>query len=385
MPRHRAEFFMMTGLWEAKGTQEDVEGEDVETFVLKVSRDGTVEGRSVRTSADPFRMTGKVEGVVLYIDQVYDSDGSTTHWQANVGRDARQLRDESGRWSGQANGQFHARWLRNAEAQEADQQPPADDGASLTRERSTNSLERQRSTDLTREHSAKESARRMAAQQAAATAEALSAQYDEELSETADEISALCSWCKEGAFARFVGRIGQITMGPDSDGEVKLQFADGSESGYIGISQLAPATRAEFARQQLALERAQQVAAQAATTSLEVESTKYDDELTSTKDEIAAIKRSKGCYKCGGAVSAHAVLRRRTDTPIKRTGNIVEIDYNAQGYLCSRCEAEEEQLVYVNSYWGTGDNGRENGLRIISGPSRPSLGGHFDHFAGMPT
>ena len=94
---------------------------------------------------------------------------------------------------------------------------------------------------------------------------------------------------------------------------------------------------------------------------------------------------TKGCYKCGGAVSAHAVLRRRTDTPIKRTGNIVEIDYNAQGYLCSRCEAEEEQLVYVNSYWGTGDNGRENGLRIISGPSRPSLGGHFDHFAGMPT
>eukprot|EP01047_Picozoa_sp_COSAG01_P105730 COSAG01_NODE_34915_length_540_cov_0.705215_1_plen_83_part_10 len=41
-------------------------------------------------------------------------------------------------------------------------------------------------------------------------------------------------------------------MDPDSDGEVKLQYADGSESGYIGISQLAPATRAEFARQQLA-------------------------------------------------------------------------------------------------------------------------------------
>eukprot|EP01043_Picozoa_sp_COSAG02_P024482 COSAG02_NODE_1339_length_13187_cov_610.871027_1_plen_364_part_10 len=322
MPRQRAEFFIataMTGLWEAKGTQEGVEEEDVETFVLKVSRDGTVEGRSVSTSADPFRMTGQVEGAVFYIDQVYDSDGGKTHWHANVGRDARQLRD--GRWSGEANGQFHARWLRNAEAQEEDQQPPADDGASLTRERSTNSLERQRSTDLTRELSAKESARRLAAQQAAATAEALSAQYDEELSETADEedqqppaddgasltrerstnslerqrstdltrelsakesarrlaaqqaaataealsaqydeelsetadeISAVCSWCKEGAFARFVGRIGQITMDPDSDGEVKLQYADGSESGYIGISQLAPATRAEFARQQLA-------------------------------------------------------------------------------------------------------------------------------------
>ena len=32
------------------------------------------------------------------------------------------------------------------------------------------------------------------------------------------------------------------------------------------------------------------MAAQAATTSLEVESAKYDDELTTAKDEIAAIK-----------------------------------------------------------------------------------------------
>eukprot|EP01043_Picozoa_sp_COSAG02_P048149 COSAG02_NODE_4698_length_5082_cov_4.415412_2_plen_1410_part_00 len=140
MPRHRASFFLaqaMTGLWEAKGTQ-DMEGEDAETFVLKVSRDGTIEGRSVSTSADDedrFRMTGKVEGMVFYVDQVYDRDGSITHWQANVGHDARHLRD--GRWSGEANGQFHALWLRSAETREEDHRPPALDDSSHTFESNT--------------------------------------------------------------------------------------------------------------------------------------------------------------------------------------------------------------------------------------------------------
>lgn len=93
--------------------------EEEEGFVLEVSKDGTVEGRSLSTNLDAFRMTGRVEQAVFSVDQIYDSDGSTTHWQANVGDNGRTLRD--GRWSGALRGEFHARWLRDADAPDGDQ------------------------------------------------------------------------------------------------------------------------------------------------------------------------------------------------------------------------------------------------------------------------
>ena len=36
------------------------------------------------------------------------------------------------------------------------------------------------------------------------------------------------SWCKAGAWGTLDGKIGKLTMDPDSDAEVKLKWADGS-------------------------------------------------------------------------------------------------------------------------------------------------------------
>ena len=45
-------------------------------------------------------------------------------------------------------------------------------------------------------------------------------------------------WCKTGAWASLDGRIGKLTMNPDSDSDVKLKWANGDVSGYVKISRL---------------------------------------------------------------------------------------------------------------------------------------------------
>ena len=39
-------------------------------------------------------------------------------------------------------------------------------------------------------------------------------------------------------------QVGQLTMAPDSDDEIRLQYADGSTSGYIKVDLVAKASRA---------------------------------------------------------------------------------------------------------------------------------------------
>ena len=41
-------------------------------------------------------------------------------------------------------------------------------------------------------------------------------------------------WCRRGAWASLEGRIGQVTMDPDSDSEVKLLWANGETSRESG-------------------------------------------------------------------------------------------------------------------------------------------------------
>jgi hypothetical protein len=49
------------------------------------------------------------------------------------------------------------------------------------------------------------------------------------------------SWCRVGAWAKLDDdRVGQLTMTPDSDHDVVLRFADGTDSGYVGVSRLLP-------------------------------------------------------------------------------------------------------------------------------------------------
>ena len=47
------------------------------------------------------------------------------------------------------------------------------------------------------------------------------------------------SWHK-GAWASLDGKIGQLTMDPDSDSEVKLKWANGEVSRYVKINLLTP-------------------------------------------------------------------------------------------------------------------------------------------------
>lgn len=46
------------------------------------------------------------------------------------------------------------------------------------------------------------------------------------------------SWCKRGAWASLDGRIGKLTMDPDSDSEVKLKWSDGDTSSFVKIDRL---------------------------------------------------------------------------------------------------------------------------------------------------
>jgi hypothetical protein len=53
------------------------------------------------------------------------------------------------------------------------------------------------------------------------------------------------SWCKKGAVAKFGDKVGQLTMDPDSDREVKLLWLDRSTSSYVKIHRLVRASQAE--------------------------------------------------------------------------------------------------------------------------------------------
>ena len=58
---------------------------------------------------------------------------------------------------------------------------------------------------------------------------------------TADQRSA-AGWCKRGVEAKFEGRLGTLTIAPDSDAEVKLKWDDGSESGYLKAAKVQRTT-----------------------------------------------------------------------------------------------------------------------------------------------
>ena len=51
-----------------------------------------------------------------------------------------------------------------------------------------------------------------------------------------------------GVGAKYQGKIGTLTMAPDSDAEVKLRWDDGSESGYVKAVRVHPLTSAEEAQ-----------------------------------------------------------------------------------------------------------------------------------------
>ena len=50
-----------------------------------------------------------------------------------------------------------------------------------------------------------------------------------------------------GSFAKHAGKVGKLTTRPDSDGDTKLEWADGSgTSGCINARELARATESDF-------------------------------------------------------------------------------------------------------------------------------------------
>ena len=49
-----------------------------------------------------------------------------------------------------------------------------------------------------------------------------------------------------GSFAKSGGRVGKLTMAPDSDGDVRLQWPDGQQSGYTKAHSLTVATETEW-------------------------------------------------------------------------------------------------------------------------------------------
>lgn len=51
---------------------------------------------------------------------------------------------------------------------------------------------------------------------------------------------------KEGDYARYNGQVGELTMDPDSDQEVKLRYGDGTRSGYVNISRLSKASASDY-------------------------------------------------------------------------------------------------------------------------------------------
>ena len=46
-------------------------------------------------------------------------------------------------------------------------------------------------------------------------------------------------------FAKVNGKVGKLTMAPDGDGDVKLEWPDGEVSGYIKAAKLTRVTRGE--------------------------------------------------------------------------------------------------------------------------------------------
>ena len=56
------------------------------------------------------------------------------------------------------------------------------------------------------------------------------------------------AWCVIGAAAKRGGKIGVITMTPDSDGDVRLRWSNGSASGYVHASGVSPASTSEQRR-----------------------------------------------------------------------------------------------------------------------------------------
>merc|ERR1712188_257798 len=46
------------------------------------------------------------------------------------------------------------------------------------------------------------------------------------------------SWCQVNSIIRMDGKVGVVTMNPDSDAEVKVKWTDGSQSGYLRAVQL---------------------------------------------------------------------------------------------------------------------------------------------------
>ena len=63
---------------------------------------------------------------------------------------------------------------------------------------------------------------------------------------TGDQRSA-ADWCTKGTPAKYQGRIGTLTMSPDSDAEVKLKWDDGSQSGCVKAVCVHPVTSGEKA------------------------------------------------------------------------------------------------------------------------------------------
>ncbi len=52
---------------------------------------------------------------------------------------------------------------------------------------------------------------------------------------------AAIRWCVKGVSAKDPsGKVGEVTINPDGDGDVKLRYADGTESGYLKASSLSP-------------------------------------------------------------------------------------------------------------------------------------------------
>ena len=57
--------------------------------------------------------------------------------------------------------------------------------------------------------------------------------------------SLLAAWCKKGELAKQGSKVGEVTMDPDSDGDVKVCWSDGTQSGYIKAVQLSKPTIAD--------------------------------------------------------------------------------------------------------------------------------------------
>ena len=67
---------------------------------------------------------------------------------------------------------------------------------------------------------------------------------DFDLCDSCKSARAAPTW-KRGDFAKVNGKVGKLTMAPDGDGDVKLEWPDGEVSGYIKAAKLTRATRGE--------------------------------------------------------------------------------------------------------------------------------------------